>query len=155
MHNKILKILLFYLLPLILLNNHVFTYSKKLLLKDDPKILYRLSGSFTGDARGNITDLILYDDNTFKATFNSETTSGNFFMGQYSLIGTDFILAGQGEAENPDLNITTSNFTVYMGGILDINQEYGIGGITFIFSDWNTSYNCSYKLSILKNPEEN
>ena len=130
-------------------NFELLAITKYNLIKNKPNVLYKLTGSFTGDAFGTINELVLYDDNTFTIDFNTYSASGSTLMGQYTLFGTDFILAGNGYAVDPNQAISTSSFTIYLGGVLDVNQGSGVGGMSFVFSDWNTSYNCSYILTMM------
>jgi hypothetical protein len=148
MRKRILNLSFLFIMILLLFNNfELLAAAKNNLIKNKPNVLYKLTGSFTGDAVGTINELVLYDDNSFTIDFNSYTTSGTTILGQYTLFGSDFILAGNGYAIDPNQVASTSSFTIYLGGKLDLNQGSGVGGVFFIFSDWNKTYNCSYILT--------
>ena len=151
MKKRILNLSILYIMILFIFSNFpLVAIAKNNLMKKKPKAIYQLTGSFTGDANGIINELVLFDDNSFTINFNTYSTSGSTLMGQYTLFGTDFILAGSGTAIDPNQDVSTSSFTIYLGGKLDVNQGSGIGGISFVFNEWNTTYNCSYIL-IMKN----
>jgi hypothetical protein len=122
---------------------------------DNKKALIILQGYFTGDIDGEIRKMILYEDNSVSASFKTHLLNASF-TGSYTLDENNFSFEGYGEALGPEENIdfSTSRFSVFGKGELDLNRNSSNGSLVFIFENWDENDKCSYYLSLYKRPED-
>jgi hypothetical protein len=141
-------------LAIFICNFILFAYDNNLKIQDNANkvIVAVLQGYFTGDAEGNIDELILYDDNSFSATFTANSIHAAF-SGSFTLDDNNFSFEGYGEALSPEENVdtTTSNFSVFGKGVLDLDKGSGKGDMVINFSGWSETDNCNYYLFLYNN----
>lgn len=122
---------------------------------NNKKTIIILQGHFTGDIEGDIGKLVLFDDYTFSATLATAKVHA-VISGSYTLDGKNFSFDGHGEALGPEQNIdfSTSNFSVFAKGELDLEKASGSGSLFFVFENWDEKDKCDYTLSLYINPDD-
>jgi hypothetical protein len=155
MENRLIKFLLV-ILFLFICSRMIFSNKNKLVAEAEKGIIIELQGYFTGDIEGDIEKIILYNDYTFASELKTSYFNA-VITGSYTLDDKNFFsFEGYGEALGPeqDVDITTSKFSLFGKGVLNLEQGSGKGSLLFIFDDWNEKDHSDYYLFLYNNSDK-